>query len=800
MPSERSSFEGEDFASLFNFLPIGAYRSTWDGGMVRANPALVALNGYETEAELLASVKDIATEWYVDPGRRAEFLARIQRDGQVKAFVSEIWRHRTRERIWISENAHALYDEQGNLRFFEGTVEDINEQVLARQALQRSEEQLKHITSQIPGMVYVVHIAPDGRRTCRYVSEGVRDIFGVEPSDAINDPELLVRYHHPDDAHMHAEDTRRILERPEALGGEFRVVVPGGEVKWVLRRSGVVSHDETGQLRVGVFLDVTGRKQAEAALSESEALWRLAMESAGDGVWDWNIATGEEVLSDRIKAMFGYDDSDELNMAADLDARTHPDDRLQMQIDRQAHFEGRTAVYRNEHRVRCKDGNWKWVLSRGVVIARDEDGHPLRMVGTHTDITDIKQAEVLQRSLEIQLREAQKLEAIGTLAGGVAHDFNNLLAVILGNLTLAREDVGPDHPAQESLNEMSRASVRAKHLVQQILTFSRRQAQELKHQMLQPLVVETLHSMRTLLPAGVQQVEEFADQALPVLADATQLQQVLMNLCTNAWQAMEASGGVITVGLHRQIVDEALSQRLNGLAQGDYARLSVGDNGPGMEAATVQRIFEPFFTTKQPGAGTGLGLAVVHGIVKAHKGAIEVISEQGQGTRFDIYLPIDASQEAAAVSPKSAEVLVSGQQRAFNGRHVVYIDDYEAMVFLVGRLLRKHGYRVSTFTSGKAALDWMRSEADTVVDLVVTDQNMPGLTGIEVAAEVQRLRPGVRTVLITGHVTDALLAQAAELGVLEVMGKQDSMAELGESIRTLLDSLDLSGPRPDSPA
>ena len=800
MPSDRSSSEGEDFASLFNFLPIGAYRSTWDGGMVRANPALVTLNGYETEAELLASVKDIATEWYVDPRRRAEFLARIQRDGQVKAFVSEIWRHRTRERIWISENAHALYDEQGNLRFFEGTVEDINEQVLARQALQRSEEQLKHITSQIPGMVYVVHIAPDGRRTCRYVSEGVRDIFGVEPSDAINDPELLIRYHHPDDAHMHAEDTRRILERPEALGGEFRVVVPGGEVKWVLRRSGVVSQDETGQLRVGVFLDVTGRKQAEAALSESEALWRLAMESAGDGVWDWNIATGEEVLSDRIKAMFGYDDSDGLNMAADLDARTHPDDRLQMQIDRQAHFEGRTAVYRNEHRVRCKDGKWKWVLSRGVVMARDEEGHPLRMVGTHTDITDIKQAEVLQRSLEIQLREAQKLEAIGTLAGGVAHDFNNLLAVILGNLTLAREDVGPDHPAQESLNEVSRASVRAKHLVQQILTFSRRQAQELKHQMLQPLVVETLHSMRTLLPAGVQQVEEFADQALPVLADATQLQQVLMNLCTNAWQAMEASGGVITVGLHRQIVDEALSQRLNGLAQGDYARLSVGDNGPGMEAATVQRIFEPFFTTKQPGAGTGLGLAVVHGIVKAHKGAIEVISEQGQGTRFDIYLPIDASQEAAAVSPKSAEVLVSGQQRAFNGRHVVYIDDYEAMVFLVGRLLRKYGYRVSTFTSGKAALEWMRSEADTVVDLVVTDQNMPGLTGIEVAAEVQRLRPGVRTVLITGHVTEALLAQAAELGVLEVMGKQDSMAELGESIRTLLDSLDLSGPRPDSPA
>ena len=782
-----------DFASLFNFLPIGAYRSTPEGLMVRANPALVAINGFATESQMLDAVNRVHCNWYVLASRRNEFLESLRRDGFVRGFISEIRRDGDGHSRWISENAHEVRGEHGHVAYFEGTVEDITERVRAQQALERSEEQLRLITSQIPGMVYVLHLSPEGVRTYRYVSPGIRDIYGLEPEALLRDPQLVARHRHPDDVHLLESDLRKISTSPATLGGEFRIVLSSGEVKWVLRRSCAVSADAQGHLRVGVLLDITGRKAAEAALSENEALWKLAMEGAGDGVWDWNLATGEEYVSDRIKAMFGYDEDDVIAFAAVMDGLTHPDDLPKMQQDRQAHFEGRAPVYRNEHRIRCKDGSWKWVLSRGVVIARDEDGEPLRMVGTHTDITDLKRAEAQRQALESQLREAQKMEAIGTLAGGVAHDFNNLLAVILGNLSLAREDVGEGHPALESLAEIGRASVQARHLVQQILAFSRRQAQELKHQPMRPLVEETTRMMRSLLPAGVQQTADLAEPALQVLADATQLQQVLMNLCTNAWQAMAGGPGSIHVGLHAAVVGTEQAHRLGGLPVGDYACLSVTDTGPGIDAATLQRIFEPFFTTKAPGAGTGLGLAVVHGIVKAHRGGIEVHSEVGAGTRFDVFLPLTSAVPASEPGQGGGgDLKLASQALKPNGRHIVYIDDYEAMVFLVGRLLRKAGYQVSTFTSGEAALAWIRSEAGPL-DLVVSDHNMPGMSGVEVAAELQRLRPGLRTVLISGHVNDALLAQAAAVGVLDVMPKQDSMAALGEAIRQMLDAVVIDG-------
>jgi PAS domain S-box-containing protein len=773
-----------DFSSLFNFRPIGAYRSSPEGRMLRANQALVQLNGYASEADMLDAVNDIALEWYVDPRRRAEFKTQLERDGFVRGFVSEIHRHKTRERVWISENAHGVRDATGALCYYEGTVEDVTDRMGDQKALRESEEQLRLITSQVPGAVFSVYVRHDGEREYRFLSAGIRDIYGFEAEDLMRNPSLLARYFHPEDQAMLERDRLAILAGQSNLETEFRVVLPDGTIKWISNRSSAVSRDEKGFLRVGMLLDITDRKEAEAALHASEALWKLALESAGDGVWDWNLVTDEEFFSSGMKAMFGYDETDDVNLSFELDNSTHPEDVAQMLADRQAHFEGRAPVYRNERRIRCKDGQWKWVLSRGMVLSRDENGKPLRMIGTHTDITEHKLAEAQHRALEVQLRESQKMEAIGTLAGGVAHDFNNLLAAILGNLVLAREDLGEQHPAQESLTEINRAAIRARQLVQQILTFSRRQAQEMVRQPLTPLVEEALGLMRSLLPAGLKLVARLPAAGLPVLADATQMQQVLMNLCTNAWQAMEDRAGDITVALREVRLDASQGLQLGGLASGAYACLSVADNGPGMDEATQQRIFEPFFTTKAPGAGTGLGLAVVHGIVKAHRGVISLHSRPGEGARFDVYLPLASEAALEAAAPPTAPAPTAAP--AVQGKHVIYIDDYEALVFLVGRLLRKQGYRASTFESGEAAVAWLRENPDDAVDLVVTDQNMPGMSGVDVAREARAMRPGLRVAIVSGHVNDKLIAEATAAGVSDVMGKQDSMDALGEAIRELL--------------
>jgi PAS domain S-box-containing protein len=786
MALPRSPSDG-DFSSLFNFLPIGAYRSSPEGQMLRANRALVELNGYASEAVMLAAVKDIAMEWYVDPARRVEFQRQLERDGFVRGFVSEIHRHRTREKVWVSENAHGVRDDSGALLYYEGTVEDITARMHDQKALRDSEEQLRLITAQMPGAVFSVYVRHNGEREYRFLSAGIRELYGFDAETLMRDPSLLTRYFHPEDKDVLERGREAIVAGASNLDTEFRVVLPDGRIKWVCNRSCAVSSDENGFLRVGVLFDITDRKEAEAALHASETLWKLALESAGDGVWDWNIRTGEEFFSTSIKAMFGYADEDIENLSEELDDRTHPDDVAQMRLDRQAHFDRLVPVYRNEHRIRCKDGRWKWVLSRGVVIARDDNDQPLRMVGTHTDITELKEAEAQQHALEVQLRESQKMEAIGTLAGGVAHDFNNLLAAILGNLVLAREDVGPHHPAQESLAEINRAAIRARQLVQQILTFSRRQTEEMQRQPLKPLVEEALGLMRSLLPAGLKLVTRLPSTGLQVLADATQMQQVLMNLCTNAWQSMEGGSGDITVALSEVRMDASQALQLGGLASGAYACLSVADNGPGMDIETQRRIFEPFFTTKAPGTGTGLGLAVVHGIVKAHRGVIDLHSRPGEGTRFDVYLPLAAAGPAGDVSGAVSPTPPAAPVPALAGKHVVYIDDYEALVFLVGRLLRKQGHSATTFESGEAALDWMRAHPEVPVDLVVSDHNMPGLSGVETAIEIRRLRPGLKIAIISGHVSDQLLNDAAAAGVSEVMGKQDSMDALGEAIRELLE-------------
>jgi signal transduction histidine kinase/CheY-like chemotaxis protein len=362
------------------------------------------------------------------------------------------------------------------------------------------------------------------------------------------------------------------------------------------------------------------------------------------------------------------------------------------------------------------------------------------------EILERQQAEESRRQMAEQLHQSQKMEAIGTLAGGIAHDFNNALAVILLYCQCIYDEVTGQPELREHLVEVLKAVRRSQNLVQQILTFSRRQKHEKKVVDLQPVIKEAFKLLRSVLPSTIE-MKSVIESAPPVLADPTQIHQIVMNLCVNAQHALEGKPGRIEIQLGEVSVDEALCENHPDLRPGRYTRLAVRDTGCGMTPETLKRIFEPFFTTKQPGQGTGLGLAVVHGIVQSCEGAILVQSEVGRGTEFQIYLP---AQSVAA----SAEAEAAPPVRPQGSGHILLVDDETAITKVLERVLVRHGYRVTAFSDPLAALaEFQKAPAD--FDLMISDLTMPGMDGLELAKRVFLLRPEFPVVLATGY--DGLL-------------------------------------------
>ena len=436
----------------------------------------------------------------------------------------------------------------------------------------------------------------------------------------------------------------------------------------------------------------------------------------------------------------------------------------------------------------AKDGTEFWIDMLITPVA-DAAGTFTHWVAIERDVSERKHAEATQRSLEHQVREAQKMEAIGTLAGGIAHDFNNILGAILGNVALAQLDLASGHPALTRLAQIAISGARARSLVEQILTFSRREPPTLKTVPLGAIVQETVAMLRATLPSTAKLSVLMTAQPLRIHGDATQLQQVLLNLCTNAWHALTDSTGSIEVGLERLDVSahgEHVQPRQSApafrsaLTAGSYAHLSVTDNGRGMDNATRARVFEPFFTTKPAGQGTGLGLSVVHGIVASHGGTITVGSGLGTGTRFDLYFPLLKPDAGVERPVAAAPTAVQGC-----GQHVLYIDDDEVMLVMVEHLLRKLGYRATCLADPRAAIAVVQSRADAV-DLVVTDFNMPLLSGLDVARTLRDIDSELPVVICSGFISEALRADATAVGVVALMRKEHTLDELGAVVEQAL--------------
>jgi PAS domain S-box-containing protein len=519
----------------------------------------------------------------------------------------------------------------------------------------------------------------------------------------------------------------------------------------------------------------------ERALRDSEQRYALAMEGANEGHWDWDIASDHLFLSPKMKMWAGQRADNAIATRAEWRAQVviHPDDVPRFDTTVKDHFEGRTPRYECEYRVRQPDGQWRWLVSRGRCL-RDATGAPYRFVGSTLDITAEKQAQTDNQRLEAQLRQSQKMEAIGTLAGGIAHDFNNILGAILGYGELAHQQSAEGSALRRYLDNILNAAGRAKSLVDRILGFSRSGLGERVPVHVQSVTEETLELLAASLPAGIRLEQSLRAGNAAVIGDATQLHQVVMNLCTNALHAMER-GGVLGVVLERIDLTEARSLSRGTVAPGPHLRLTVSDTGTGIPPRVYERMFDPFFTTKGVGEGTGLGLSVVHGIVTDLGGAIEVTTRAGQGTRFEIWLPV--AGEIRDFSDQQVIDLPRGR-----GAVVMIVDDEPALVALAEEMLAELGYEPVGFGSSAAALRAFQEDPRRF-DLILTDEAMPDLVGTELAREIRQLAPGIPIVLMSGYGGSQLIQRAAAIGINEVLRKPLQRRELAESLARVLEPI-----------
>jgi PAS domain S-box-containing protein len=524
--------------------------------------------------------------------------------------------------------------------------------------------------------------------------------------------------------------------------------------------------------------DITQRKRFEAALRESEERHRLLVENCNDLICEVSLDGRFLYLSPNLKLVLGYDPVE--LVYSEVFTHVHTED---LPLVRAKFAELQASV---TYRFRHKDGSWRWLESSGRRF-RTSQGER-RAVIISRDITERKTAEQAKADLEAQLRQAQKMEAIGTLAGGIAHDFNNILGAMIAYAELAKVDAESNPAVLESLSQIRKAGDRARDLVQQILAFSRQRKQERKPIRLQPVVTEALKLLRSTLPTTIEMVSDIQADTPVVLADATQIQQVLMNLCANAAQAMPHQPGRLEVRLTECRVDSGLARSHPDLHVGRYARLFVRDTGHGMSRDTLKRIFDPFFTTKAPGEGTGLGLAVVHGIVQDHGGVIRVESEPGRGTAFHIYFP------AHKTPPSESEAKLSPVPQG-HGEQILFVDDEPPLCDVASKMLQRLGYRVITCTNPFEALAQFSAQPG-IFDLVIADLSMPGMNGVDMALQMFQTRPDTPVILATGFSGPWTAEKVRSLGIRDIVLKPLGASGFGEIIHRTLQR-DVVAPPPD---
>lgn len=594
--------------------------------------------------------------------------------------------------------------------------------------------------------------------------------------------------------HTQRTELRRTYERilqgraVEESHVEHRVITSSGEERLIAWNRALLPGG--GGRTQGILMsgtDVTEWRRSEQALKTSERRLSLALEGAGLGLWDWNIQTGLIVYNRQWAEMLGYAPGNLRGHVSDWEQMIHPDDKERVLVALSEHLDGKSPRYESEHRLRTGDGKWKWILDRGKVIEWDEAGRPLRAAGTHLDISVRKAADEEKQRLEAQLLQAQKMEAVGQLAGGVAHDFNNILTAILGYAELAQVHLQQDRArvarVAENLEQIMCAADSAASLTRQLLVFSRFDESSPQVVDLNRVLSGLKEMFRRLIPESIRLRFELGEGVSNVRADSALLEQLIVNLVVNARDALHAQNhGEVVVRTCNVDLSAIEAAGVEGASAGRHAALTVQDNGCGMDAETQQRIFEPFFTTKPAGNGTGLGLAMAYGLVRRWGGFIGVESEPGSGTTFSVCLP---ALEPAESVPDAAPARRSFP-RARKDEVVLVCEDDDLVRTLTVEILQDAGYEIIAASSGSQALEMARGFG-AAIDLLVTDVVMPDLNGRETALALAAICPGLRVLYMSGYASDVIIHEGMDSAECALLEKPFSCEGLLRQVRAMLD-------------
>ncbi len=566
-----------------------------------------------------------------------------------------------------------------------------------------------------------------------------------------------------------------LLERGEVSGFEVQGCRRDGKKIWV-SVSARMRYDEKGKPAFieGFITDITDRKQAEEALGESRNYLNEIINAVADPMFVKDQEHRWVLVNDAFCTFVGYARK-ELLGKSEYDFFERDEADIFRSNDERILATGKENI--NEELFTDARGIVHTIVTKKTLY-RDKTSQKF-IVGIIRDVTEQKAAEEEKKQLELRLNQAQKMEAIGTLAGGIAHDFNNILSAIIGYTELAEDDVRDPDKSRKYLREVLKAGNRARELVQQILTFSRMTGTEHSPLALRPIVRDSLRMLRSVIPSTIEIRQDLAASGL-IMSDATQIHQIIMNLCTNAAHAMDETGGLLEVSLSEETIMIPTVFHDFHLIPGPYLKLTIRDTGKGIPPEIMDKIFEPYFTTKEQGRGTGLGLSVIHGIIKSHNGAITCQSALTEGTTFNVFLPMIKSESAKRVTGEKNPI-PGGTER------ILFVDDEQILVDLARNILSSKGYKVTCRTGSLDALELFRT-APRDFDLVITDMTMPGMTGDLLALELIAIRQDIPVILCTGYNEHISEAEAKKIGIREFMLKPLNIRTITETVRKVLDA------------